>query len=334
MAFKNTTLQDIAAKANVSKSTVSRVLNDKSVVNSETRRVVLEAMERVGYTPNVFAQGLAKGRSMTVGVVTQKIGSPFYDAIMQGVIEGFGGTGYSPLFADGQWVVAAAVDAVRTLLGRQVDGLILLGCDLGETEMNALRDRLPVIVVGREIAGWEERCVFIDNVKAAYEATKHLIDFGHRRIALVRGLDDHQDSIRRFEGYRQALSEAGIEFDENLTYAGDFSAQSGMLAVNTWLMRGSHFSAVFCANDMVAIGVRLALHRHGIRVPEDVSIIGFDDQGESAFLTPPLTTVRQPAVEMGRVSAEALVALMNDETFKIPALKAQLVRRETVVKHP
>ncbi|MEM6777200.1 MAG: LacI family DNA-binding transcriptional regulator [Planctomycetota bacterium] len=330
MHFKGTTLQDIAENANVSKSTVSRVLNNKSVVNSETRRTVLEAMKRLGYEPNAFARGLASGRSMTVGVVTQKFGSPYFDAILQGVIQGFTGTEYSPIFADGQWDQRVVSEAIRTLLGRQIDGLILLGCELDESHMIELQGRLPMLVVGRELASWDGQCLFIDNVMAAYEATNHLIEYGHRKIAMIRGIEHHQDSIRRHEGYCRALEDAGIAVDPKLVQDGDFSAQSGVIGVSSLLARGAPFTAVFCANDMMAIGARLALHRHGLRVPDDVSLVGFDDQGESAFLTPPLTTVRQPAREMGAAAAEGLMKLMQGETCRLPKLRATLQCRETV----
>lgn len=332
MLFNGTTLQDIAKRANVSKSTVSRVLNNKSIVNSDTRRTVLAAMKQLGYEPNSFARGLASGRSMTVGIVTQKFGSPFFDAIMQGIIQGFNDTEYSPIFADGEWDQNVVADAIRTLLGRQIDSLILLGCDLPTDQMETLRERLPMLVVGKELVGWKGQCLFIDNEQAAYHATQHLIDFGHRRIAMIRGIGTHQDSIRRYKGYCRALAEAGIGVDPQLVRDGDFSAQSGVLGISSLLATGTHFSAVFCANDMMAIGAQLSLHRHGLRVPEDVSLVGFDDQGEAAFLTPPLTTVRQPAVEMGVAAAKALMKLMRDEPCELPDLQATLQRRETVAR--
>jgi LacI family transcriptional regulator len=187
-------------------------------------------------------------------------------------------------------------------------------------------------VVARELDDWENQCIHVDNVDAGYRATKHLIDFGHREIALIHGIRNHPDAVQRFEGYSKALADAGIELNSNLVYSGDFSAQSGVLAVNSLLAQSTHFSAVFAANDMVAFGARLALHRHGIRVPEDVSIIGFDDQAEAAFMTPPLTTMRQPAVEMGVASAAALVKLIDGESYELPRLPIELQRRESVAR--
>jgi LacI family transcriptional regulator len=330
--LNSTTIKDIAQQANVSKSTVSRVLNGKSVVNQQTRATVLEAMNSLGYKPNVFARSLASGRSMTVGVVTQNIGSPFYDMIMQGVIQGFSGTGYSPIFVDGQWEKGTQLDVINTLLGRRVDGLLILGGDTSEKDLGELIDRLPTIVVARDLPEWKHQCIYVDNRGAAYDATRHLIDFGHRDIAIIRGIKHHQDAIRRFEGYSQALAEAGIQLDPELVLEGNFTAQSGILGINSLLMRGKSFTALFCANDMVAYGARLALQRKGIRVPEDVSLVGFDDQAESAFVTPPLTTVRQPGAEMGKAAAKGLLKLIKGESCVLPVLRAELQLRESVAR--
>lgn len=332
MKLTGTTIQDIAERAKVSKSTVSRVLNDKSIVNERTRSTVLDAMKSLGYQPNVFARGLASGRSMTVGIVTQNIGSPFYDAIIQGMIKGFNGTGYSPIVVDGEWEESKEVEVIQTLLGRKVDGLMLLGGDMPEQDLDDVRSQLPTIVVGKDQPGWENQCVYVDNVGAAFDATRHLINYGHSNIAMIQGIKDHQDAIHRLDGYRMALAEAGIEFDPELVLDGNFTAQSGILGINTLLMRGKQFTAVFCANDMTAYGARLALYRKHIRVPEDVSLVGFDDQAESAFTTPPLTTMRQPAKEIGVAAAEALLQLIRGESCELPVMKAELQSRESVAK--
>jgi len=324
------TIQDIAKQANVSKSTVSRVLNNTSVVENSKREAVLEAMRALDYQPNVIAQSLAGGRSMTIGIVTQNIGSPFTDTIAQGVISGLAGTGYSPIFVDGQWKQSAESEVIRTLLGRNVDGLVLIGGNVPAADINNLRDQLPTIVVARELDGWDGQCIHVDNEDAGYRATQHLLNFGHQDIAVVRGIKEHPDAINRHKGYTRALTDAGITPVAELVYQGDFSAQSGVMAVNLWIARGTHFTAVFAANDMVAFGARLALHRHGIRVPDDVSVIGFDDQAEAAFMTPPLTTMRQPAAEMGAAGASAITKLIAGESFELPKLSIELQSRESV----
>ncbi|MCH1439637.1 MAG: substrate-binding domain-containing protein [Rubripirellula sp.] len=327
-----TTIQDIANHARVSKSTVSRVLNNSTAVNQDKRTAVLEAMQTLGFEPNLAARSLAGGRSMTLGVLTQNIGSPFYDALAQGVIRGLAGSGYSPLFVDGQWQQSTETESIRTLIGRRVDGLILIGGDVPVNQLNELRERLPTIVVARDLVGWENQCIHVDNVQAGYTATKHLISYGHERIALLRGIKEHPDATQRFEGYVKALKESGIEFDSDLIYQGDFSGQSGVMAVNALISKGVHFTAIFAANDMVAFGARLALSRHGLRVPEDISLIGFDDQAEAAFATPPLTTMKQPAVEMGETAAQSLVKLIHNEEYELACSPVELQIRESVAR--
>lgn len=327
-----TTIQDIAKRANVSKSTVSRVLNKSSVVNKAKRDAVMQAVEALDFRPNFMAQSLAGGRSMTVGVVTQNIGSPFYDTISQGVISGLAESGYSPIFVDGQWQHTTQSNVIETLLGRSVDGIALIGGAVPVAELDSLRKRLPTIVLARKLDGWENHCISVDNVDAGYQATKHLIEFGHRNIALIHGVRDQPDAIDRCQGYMKALTDAGISVNPQLICEGDFTGQSGVLAVASLLNRGVQFSAIFAANDMVAFGARMALHRQGIRVPDDVSIVGFDDQAEAAFMTPPLTTMRQPATEMGVAGASALIKLIKGEPYEIPNLPVTLKKRESVAR--
>ena len=323
------TIQDIAERANVSKSTVSRVLNDSSTVNKTKRDAVEAAIRELNYQPNIVARSLASGQSMTIGVLTQNIGSPYYDTINQGVIEGLEGTDYWPIFVDGRWMDSSQEKGIETLLGRRVDGLILVGGDVSVEKLNAIRSQVPVLVVGRQIDGWDAKSIFLDNFRAAFVATRHLIELGHRSIAIIRGISNQQDAIRRYDGYVAALEEAGISLDPRLVHQGDFSAQSGVVAVNSFLSRAVNFTAVFAANDMTAFGVRLALSRHGLRVPDDVSLVGFDDQAESAYTTPPLTTIRQPAFEMGLAAADAIQKLIDGVDFDLPEFAAELQIRES-----
>lgn len=326
---KNVTINDIARKAKVSKSTVSRVLNDSTPVNEDKREAVLEAMKDMKFEPNIFARSLAGGQTKTIGVLTQNIGSPFYDSISQGILSRLTGTSYSPLFADGQWQPEIGHAAVETLIGRKVDGLILVGGRLPLDELNDLKQRLPCIAVGREIEDWGSQCVYVDNELAAYNATTYLINLGHRKIAHITGIKDHPDSNRRREGYQRALADASIDLDEDLICEGRFDGESGVEAIEQLLSRGKKFTAVFAANDMSAYGARLALYRQGISVPEDVSLIGFDDQLESSFTTPPLTTVRQPAREMGDAAADALVKMINNHAYELPEFPPELIIRES-----
>jgi LacI family transcriptional regulator len=327
---RGATINDIAKRANVSKSTVSRVLNSSAIVEDSKQEAVRQAIKELDYKPNVFAQGLASGRSMTLGILIQNIGSPFYDTIAQGAIAGVNGSGYTPLFVDGQWEHDREAAAIETLISRRVDGLLIVGGDIDATELQNYKQRLPVIVVARDVEELSGQCVAINNRQIGYLATKHLLDQRHKRIAFLHGNEGHPDAQERYAGYLQALAEARVKPAEELIYKGDFSGHSGLMAVNYLLDQGVCFSALVAANDMVAFGARLGLYRRGIRVPDDVSIIGCDDQAEAAFMTPPLTTIRQPSYEMGMAGARALLALLSSEECEIPQLEPVLQVRESV----
>ncbi len=327
---KNFTIQDIANRANVSISTVSRVLNNTAPVAEETRQRVLSIITELGYKPNLFAQGLAGGQSRTIGVLTQLIGSPFYDVILRGILRGIDGSGYSPLFADGGWDAEKDQIALYMFMQRQVDGLIVLNGHSPDEFLIEIGLRIPMIIVGREIAELSEQCLPFDDLEAAYKATQHLIDAGHRRIAHITGLPNHQDANERRDGYIKALEQNGIQPDPELIIEGDFTEPSGVMAVEMLLMRGRIFSAIFAANDQLAYGARLALYHRGLRVPEDVSIIGFDDQAPSAYMVPPLTSIRRPPLEIGEAAGRALIYLIQGKSISLPKFQSSLVIRESV----
>ena len=329
---RNFTIQDIAERANVSISTVSRVLNNTAPVAEETRARVLSIIAELGYKPNLFAQGLAGGQSRTIGVLTQLIGSPFYDVILRGILKGIDSSGYSPLFADGGWDAKKDQMAINMFIQRQVDGLIILNGHSPEEFLLEIASEIPMIIVGRDIPDLKEQCLPFDDFEAAQKATQYLIEAGHRRIAHITGLGDHQDAIERRDGYLKAHKEAGIEADPDLIIEGDFTEPSGVMAVEMLLMRGRIFSALFAANDQMAYGARLALYRRGLRVPEDVSIVGFDDQAPSAYMIPPLTSIRRPPLEIGEAASQALVNLIQGQSITLPKFQSTLMIRESVIR--
>ncbi len=331
---KKITIEDIALRANVSISTVSRVLRKSSGVAADKRASVLQAVEALDYRPNVFAQSLASGQSMTIGVITQNFGSPFYDGILLGILQGLEGSSYSPLFADGRWNASIEERAVQTFTDRRVDGLIFVGGQLPEPFLVEVAQKIPLISVARKLTSMNDNSIYANNFKAAYDVTRYLLDMGHRNIAHITAKMHYEksvtDVVHRFDGYTQALLDAGITPDPRLIVEGDLGQQSGMLALETLFMQKHPFSAIFTANDQMAFGVRLALYRRGIRVPEDVSVVGFDDEVMAAFMIPPLTTVRQPSVDMGRAAAAAVLNLIEGKAVKNQAFESQLIVRESV----
>lgn len=330
------TIQDIAQKAQVSPSTVSRVLSGNAPVSAVKREAVLAAIDELDYRPNVFAQSLASGQSLTIGVVTQNFGNSFYDGILLGILQGLESTPYSAIFGDGRWQTAVEQRALQTLIDRQVDGLIVVGGLIPEDIMADFAQQTPLIVAAREIPGMLDHCLYVDNKQAAYQATRYLLDMGHRHIAHVTASIYHDspvpDIYQRYLGYQQALAEAGLEPESKLVVEGDMSRQSGLLALAKLMERERPFTAIFAANDQMAAGLRLGLHRRGLRVPEDVSLIGFDDEPTTAYLTPPLTTVRQPAVELGQAAAQAIIDLINGKQPASNVFHTELVIRESVAR--
>lgn len=324
------TILDIAKSAGVSPSTVSRIINGSTPVAPEKQAAVMEAIKQLNYRPNSAAQQLVRGRSGTIGVVTQHQGSPFFAEMQLGIERGLIGSSYTPLFVSGQWHLQEEIDGLNRLIERQVEALIVIGGSIPDEYLQELAEAQPLLCIGRNVPGVE--CIAIDNFKAAYEAVSYLIQMRHEAIVHVTGLLSHKDAEERLNGYRQALIDAGIKIRPELILEGDYTEASGVLAIER-LFSGSarpYFSAIFAGNDQIAAGARLALYRRGVRVPQDVSLIGFDDQQWSEYMTPPLTTVRQPAYQMGFSAVQTVLGLLNDQPIDVPLFESQLVVRESV----
>lgn len=326
---KTPTIHDIARAANVSPSTVSRVLTGNTPVTANKRAAVLAAIEALNFRPNAVARGLARGRSMAIGVLTQSLVSLYYGELAQGIEQGLDNSGYYPVFATGQWRLAQEIEALNLLVERQVDALIVLDGDLPDERLCEVARQMPLVAVGRSVAGLEAQCIRVENYEGGYRATRYLIELGHRRIAHIAGPSSHLDSQERREGYQQALRDAGLPIDEGLIVEGEFSEQSGLMTVEALFARAARFTAVFASNDQMAYGARLAFYRRGLRVPADISLIGFDDLTSSVYVTPPLTTVRQHMVEMGKAAAGGVLQLLAGEMPVLPKVATELVIRES-----
>ncbi len=323
------TLLDVAREAGVSPSTVSRILNGTARV-SEGKRVAVEAaIAQMNFAPNQMAQGLKKGRSMTIGIVVQDISSPFFDETLRGVDDGLKGTGYTSVIVSGHWNAQEESDRIRLLLARKVDGIILLSGRISDKTVLHFANHRPIVSTGRDLHTKTAIGFKIDNEYGAYIAVRHLIELGHRRIAFVSGPPTNMDANERLAGYTRALQEADIAVDPKLVVEGDFHEAGGLLAVNHLFESQQQFTAVFAANDLSAYGVRLCLYRKGIRVPDDISLVGFDDLPGSSYTAPPLTTVRQPLYDIGRIATNALLCLINGEIVQGDVPPLELVVRET-----
>jgi len=323
------TLTDVARAAGVSPSTVSRILSGTARVTPETRQRVMVEIKRLNYQPNLLAQGLKRGRSHTVGVLTQELNSPFFNETVQGIEYGFEDSGYDPIFSGGHSRKSEERRVLDVLRSRRVDALIVVGSSLPDALLLELAKETVLVVVGRRVVGLEAQCIFLDNVQGGIKATAHLTELGHRRIVFVTGGNNHPDSAERFQGYCTALGAAGILLDPQLVVEGDFNEQSGLMAVDTLLSQGVRFTALFAANDQMACGARLGLYRRGIRVPDDISLIGFDDLKHVLYAIPPLSTIRQPMLEMGQSAARLALNLLEGKYPVHHAFLPTLVVRES-----
>jgi LacI family transcriptional regulator len=305
------TLAMVAEAAGVSPSTVSRILNGTAAVSADKVAAVQEAIARLGFRPNPVARGLAGGRTTSIGVLTQTISSPFYGEALLGIEDVLERAGYIPLFVSGHWAEAEERKALDALMLRRVDGLIVLAGRLPAKQLQAYARQAPMVVLGRKMSGPGLFSLGFDNQGGAYLGTQHLIDLGHRRIAYISGDPAHEDALEREAGYRQALKDAGIAPDPALVMPGDFTESGGLLAVNRLLDSRAAFTAIVASNDQAAIGALLGLYRRNVRVPDDVSIVGFDDVAPARFSIPPLTTVRQSVYETGAMAARAMLDLLQ-----------------------
>ncbi|MBU6259984.1 MAG: LacI family DNA-binding transcriptional regulator [Burkholderiales bacterium] len=323
------TLEHVAQEAGVSPSTVSRILNGTAVVSDDKRAAVDAAIARLGFVPNPVARGLAGGRTLSVGVVTQAIDSPFYGGALRGIEDTLSGAGYSPLFVSGHWNAAHEARSIETLRARRVDGIIVLSCRLGDSALAVHAQSLPVVVTGRGVGGAGICALNFDNFEGGRLATEHLLALGHRRIAFIAGDSRHPDARERQRGYRAALQAAGLAYDPALVVPGQFFEESGYAAAERLVQGGAPFTAVFAANDQMAFGAALALHRHGRRVPDDVSLVGFDDLAAARYTVPPLSTIHHPIYELGQAAATAMLQLLSGATPTAALPPPRLIARES-----
>lgn len=323
------TLEMVAREAGVSPATVSRILNSTAVVNVEKKARVDAAIAKLGFVPNPVARGLAGGRTFSVGVVTQSLDSPFYGSALRGIEEKLLPLGYSPLFVSGQWRADIEARCMDVLRSRRVDGIIVLTGCLSDKALKAYAKLLPLVITGRKLSGKGLAALNFDNTLGAQIATEHLIKLGHRQIACIAGDAQHPDAVERLAGYRVALEAAGIAYQPSLVVEGAFHEEGGLQAVDALLKSRKRFTAIFAANDQMAVGASLGLRRHSMRVPEDVSLIGFDDLPASLYASPPLCTVHQSAYELGQLAATAMLELLAGNQPRIAMPAPRLVLRES-----
>lgn len=322
---------EVAKLAGVSASTVSRVTSGNAVVKPETRQRVQDAMDKLGYKPNSAAQSLSSKRSNTIGMVVAGLDGPFYGPMIAGVESALRERGKHLLIASGSGDTSSEVDAVEFLLSRQVDGLILLTEWLEQRYVADLAGRIPVYMINQYYDGMDNRVMLLDDVDGGYRATKYLLDKGHREIACISGQEFKQDANDRVKGYKAALREAGIPVLDDLIARTSFEVQGGIEGMELLSERGASFTAVVVGNDESALGVYSWTKDRGLRIPEDLSVIGYDDILLARFLTPPLTTMHAPNFEMAKRAADSAFNEIYRKGSPLGgSFKTKLIERESV----
>ncbi|MDR6851976.1 LacI family transcriptional regulator [Sphingomonas sp. BE123] len=304
------TIKEVSKLAGVSFKTVSRVLNNEKNVSEETRRRVEQVVAELNFRPSLAARTLAGRKSFQVGLLYDNP-SPYYVYhLLAGAQEGCAEHGYRLLTQPVDSAASGLVADVAALVDEtHLDGLILSPPLTEHAELLDELDRraLPYVRIEPGLRRDSGRSVTIDDASAAHEATAHLLAHGHRAIAFIKGPDSHVSSIERLKGYRTALAAHGVAFDPALVVAGDYSIESGRQAARLLLDRPGPPSAIFAGNDDMAAGALAVAHERDISVPEQLSIVGFDDSDLAAAVWPPLTTVRQPVHELARSAADLLL---------------------------
>jgi DNA-binding LacI/PurR family transcriptional regulator len=302
------TIQDVAKAAGVAASTVSRYLNGQLRVSPATEARLLGAVRDLGYVPNTQAKNLARRRSGVIGFVVPEIGNPYFGAIADYVVEAVERRGLLVLLCSTRTQAAKEASYIDLLGSGAIDGMLYLGSFRSNERLAAaIRGGLPVVVVDEPIAGLPDvHTVVMDDYAGGYQAASYLVALGHRRIAFVSGPAELGSVQERRRGYSDALTKGGIDPDEQLNLSGHFTEQFGMSALPRLLAAGQPPTAAFVASDYIALGMLSAAETHGIRVPGDLSIVGFDDIRFSQYVRPRLTTIRSPLERLAQIGVELL----------------------------
>ncbi|WP_379132910.1 LacI family DNA-binding transcriptional regulator [Paenibacillus sp. sgz500958] len=324
---------DVAKKSGLSVVTVSRVLNRSDSVRPKNRDKVLQAMKELGYQPSAAARSLALGRTGIIGLTLMTLDDSFLDLVVKEINDRLTEHGYFLAIS----VYSPEEDALQSPLFQEdrVDGVFLLSPIHEETYVQELKKKnLPFVMLDNQLKHPSVPSVIVNNRKGGYDAARHLIDLGHRKIAHISGPDPFLSSREREHGFRIALEEAGLV--PHAVQRGEFTIASGYAIAQQWLESGDLPTAIFAADDNIALGVINALQYSGVRVPQEVSIVGFDDQSVASELHPRLTTVRQPAEKIGRYGVDLLLKWINESAIPDVSLPLQfepeLIIRESTAR--
>jgi len=308
------TLKDVAEKLNISVSTVSRVVNNKSYVNPKTREKVLKALEQMNYTPNQVARSLKNKSTNTIGIVVPDISEDFFAYVIKGIDEVLSNNEYSIILCDTGEKPEKEELYLNLLMEKQIDGVILATVSKKHLTLQKLLEKgLPVIFIDNLPnlkVGYDS--VMIDNSKASSMAVEHLINLGHKNIGIITGKQDETTGYERLLGYKKALQDNNIKVDENLITIGDFKEKSGYDNMKILIERNKSLTAVYVVSSKMTYGATKAIMEKGLKIPKDIALVGFDVHDSSGLITPSITTIIQPEENIGEVAAELMLKRLKE----------------------
>lgn len=330
-------IEEIANICNVSKATVSRVINNSpNGVGEETRKRVQKVIETLNYRPNSLARSVATARSMMIGLIVPDVSNFFYPKIIRSVTDYMNAKGYAVIIGNSDYNPEREADQLINMIDKRVDGIILCS---GVSNATFLKDfkkyKVPLALIGRAFdSSLSDASIMGDNEKGAYKSASYLIEGGNRRIVYVEGNPHISGSIQRLRGYQMALESAGIPYDPTLVLNGDYSIEYGKEVADDLIDRKVDFDAIMTGSDLIAIGIVSRLIKRGVRIPEDKELIGFDNIELSGVFNPPLTTISKPHYDMAQHISKQLINIIEGKNPSLPHMKVEpmLVIRETTRK--
>ncbi|MTI15207.1 LacI family DNA-binding transcriptional regulator [Sansalvadorimonas verongulae] len=330
------TIKDVAERAGVSISTVSRVVNGTAKVKGTKHEAVLKAMGELNYQPSSVARALVGNRSSMIGLVVHDLADPFFGSLARGVTAQAAASGLQTMTTEGQHRAELEAAAIRSLISRRCDGIVVHTLALSNQELLDAIGDCPAVIVNRKVPGIEDRCLWFDNRLTGYLAASHLLEKGHRCIGWIGRNEDISDNRDRFSGFCKALEEVGVDGTAAPQQSGAATAEGGYQAALELLKKHPDLTAIQAYNDVMAAGCLRALHERDYRLPDDFSVIGVDDVFLGQFVYPQLTTVRYPIEEIGRTAVRMIEGLLADKPvdkgaeFQPAGFQPQLVVRDSV----
>ncbi|MCL1095770.1 LacI family DNA-binding transcriptional regulator [Shewanella kaireitica] len=316
------TIYDVSVLAGVSLATVSRVMNKNAKVSEKTLKKVQDAMDQLGYRPNAIAQSLASNRSNSVGILVSELHGPFYGSMLSGIEAELRGSQKHAIIAAGHSEEDTEKEGIEFLISRRCDALILhVEAVSDEYLVDLVKNEVPIVLINRFIPAIADNCISLDNELGGYLAAKAVLAQGHKQVAYISGPNWKMDASDRLKGHKKALKEFNVSYNPKLTYEGDYQEVGGSDGLRQLLKDKQPFTAVVCANDEMASGAMTYAREHQISIPQDLSIIGFDNIILAQYIYPKLTTIDYPIKLMGQMAARWILK----NTFKQADLEVKNV---------